>query len=121
MVFMDSKTTIQELKDLMKGFCDEREWDYHNAKELAIDLNIEAGELLEQFRYLEGKEIDDAFKEKKDGICDELADVLMCVCRFAELYEIDLSDAYAKKIKESKAKYPVEKFKGLKKKYNELQ
>ena len=119
---MDNKTNIKQLKEMVKAFCEERDWDqYHNAKDLAIGIITEASELLEHFRFKSGTEVDNLFKEKfkKDEISEELADVLFFILRFAEKYHIDLSDELKKKLDKNVQKYPVEKAKGSNKKYTE--
>jgi NTP pyrophosphatase (non-canonical NTP hydrolase) len=120
---MDSTTNIQELKEKIKKFCDDRDWDqFHNAKELAIAMNIESSELLEHFRWKKDKEVDEMFKdkEKRQKIEDEMADVFYFLLRMSDRYNIDLSKALETKMKENSAKYPVKKFKGSAKKYNEI-
>ena len=121
---MDDKTNIKQLKEMVKAFCEERDWDqYHNAKDLAIGIITESSELLEHFRFKSGTEVDDLFKEKfkKDEVSEELADVLFFILRFAEKYHIDLSDELKKKLDKNVQKYPVEKAKGSNKKYTEYE
>jgi NTP pyrophosphatase (non-canonical NTP hydrolase) len=119
----DHQTNIKELKQKIKDFCDKRDWDqFHNAKELAIALSIEASELLEIFRWKNPEEVKELFNnaKKKEDIEDEMADVLYFLIRMAQIYDIDLSEALDKKMEKNDKKYPVEKFKGSNKKYNEL-
>jgi NTP pyrophosphatase (non-canonical NTP hydrolase) len=119
---MDNSTNIQELKEKIKKFCDERDWDqFHNAKELAIAMNIEASELLEHFRWKKDKEVDEMFtdKEKRQKIEDEMADVFYFLLRMSDRYDVDLTKALETKMRENHEKYPIEKFKGSGKKYNE--
>ena len=121
---MDDKINIKQLKEMVKIFCEERDWDqYHNAKDLAIGIITESSELLEHFRFKSGTEVDDLFKEKfkKDEVSEELADVLFFILRFAEKYHIDLSDELKKKLDKNVQKYPVEKAKGSNKKYTEYE
>jgi NTP pyrophosphatase (non-canonical NTP hydrolase) len=121
---MDDKTNIKELKELVREFCEERDWDqYHNAKDLAIGIITESSELLEHFRFKSGNEVDDLFKEKfkKEEVSEELADVLFFVLRFAEKYHIDLSEELKKKLQKNAQKYPIEKSKGSNKKYSEYE
>jgi NTP pyrophosphatase (non-canonical NTP hydrolase) len=120
---MDSSTTIDELKEKVKEFCEERDWDqYHNAKELAIGIITESGELLEHFRFKSDAEIDELFKEesKKQDISEEIADILFFLLRFAQKYHIDISDEFLKKMSKNLKHYPIEKSRGRNKKYNEL-
>ena len=119
---MDSKITIQELKDRAKKFCDERDWEqYHNAKDLAIGIVTEAAELLDHFRFKSKEETEAIMKDavKKNEIAEELADTLYFVLRIAQRYEIDVSEAFNKKMLKNEGKYPAEKVKGSNKKYTE--
>jgi len=119
----DQETKIHELKDKIKKFCDDREWDqFHGAKELATALIIESAELLEHFRWKNEKEVEQLLKDenKREEIGDEMADILYFLIRMAQKYDIDLSEALERKMKKNDKKYPVEKAKGSSKKYNEF-
>jgi NTP pyrophosphatase (non-canonical NTP hydrolase) len=120
---MDSKTNIQELKEIVKNFCEERDWDqFHGAKELAVALIIESAELLERFRFKSEKEVEELFKDagKKEQITSEMADVLYFLLRLAQKYDIDLTTELKKKMENNEKRYPVEKFRGSNKKYSEF-
>ena len=118
---MDAQTTIADLKQKVKVFCEKRDWDqFHNPKELAIGLSIEASELLEHFLWLQKGEIDSKLASKREAIEDELADILYFVLRIAQMNDIDLSEALASKLQKNDLKYPVEKSKGKHTKYTEL-
>lgn len=119
---MDHKTNIEELKEKVKIFCEERDWDqYHNAKDLAIGVITEASELLDHFRFKSKKEVEEAFSnpEKRQEISEEIADVLYFLVRLAQRYGIDLTTELTKKLEKNEKKYPVEKAKGSNKKYTE--
>ena len=119
----DHETKIHELKEKIKAFCDARDWDqFHNAKDLAIALSIEASELLEIFRWKNEKEVADLFnnEKKKEDIEDEMADILYFLVRIAQRYNLDLSEALDRKMEKNEKKYPVDKAKGSNKKYNEF-
>jgi NTP pyrophosphatase (non-canonical NTP hydrolase) len=119
----DNERKIHELKDKIKEFCDARDWDqFHNAKELAIALSIEASELLEIFRWKTPEEVQALFKneKKKEDIEDEMADILYFLVRIAQRYDLDLSEALDRKMEKNEKKYPVDKAKGSNKKYNEF-
>lgn len=104
-------SVIQELKK----FRDERDWEqFHNPKDLAIALSIEANELLECFLW---KDASDGEIEK---IKEELADVFSYALLLLDKYNLDLTKLLADKIEINKVKYPVDKSKGTAKKYNEL-
>lgn len=118
---MDSKTNIQELKEKVKNFCEKRDWDqFHSAKDLATALIIEAAELLEPFRWKSEEQEKELLKNRKQEIEEEAADVFYFLLRLAQMYDIDLSEALTKKMEKNDKKYPVEKFKGSNKKYNEI-
>ena len=120
---MDDKTNIKQLKEMVKAFCEERDWDqYHNAKDLAIGIITESSELLEHFRFKSGKEVDELFQTKKRReVSEELADILFFILRFAQKYDIDLSSEFKKKMEKNTQKYPIEKAKGSNKKYTEYE
>lgn len=102
------------LKALLK-FRDERDWkQFHNPKDLALAINIEAGELLELYLW---KDADDA---KKERVKEELADIFSFSLLLADKYDFDVKEIIMDKIKSNAEKYPVEKAKGTAKKYNEL-
>jgi NTP pyrophosphatase (non-canonical NTP hydrolase) len=106
---------IQEIIAELKKFRDERDWEqFHNPKDLALAINIEAGELLELFLW---KNAEDANKEK---VKQELADVLSFALLLADKYGLDVKQIILDKIKLNGEKYPVDKAKGTAKKYNEL-
>ena len=119
---MDDTTTLSTLKSQIKQFCEDRDWDqYHNAKELAIGIITEAGELLDHFRFQSPEQVDELFEdpEKLNEIGEEMADILYFLLRLSERYDIDLSEAFSKKMVKNEEKYPVEKVRGKNKKYNE--
>ncbi|MGM5484057.1 MAG: nucleotide pyrophosphohydrolase [Nanobdellota archaeon] len=120
---MDNKTSINELKEKVRIFCEDRDWDqFHNAKDLAIGISTEASELLEHFRFKSEKQVDEMFESdsKKPELTEEMADILYFLVRLAQRYDIDLTTELDNKIKKNNEKYPVEKAKGTNKKYSEL-
>ena len=105
----------EEIIQALLKFRNERDWEqFHNPKDLALALNVEAGELLELFLW---KNSDDANTEK---IREELADVFAFAFMLAEKYNFDVKEIVLEKIKRNAEKYPIEKSKGTSKKYNEL-
>ena len=116
-------TSIETLQNIVKSFCEARDWDqFHNPKDLAIGISTEATELLELFRFKSNEEItlliaDPKFKEKLN---DEIADVFFFILRFCQMNQIDLENSFHKKIVKNTEKYPVEKSKGSNKKYDQL-
>lgn len=99
----------------IKKFRDERDWEqYHDAKNLAVCLNVEAAELLEVFLWRKAEEAD------ADKVRDELADVFYSAFLLADKYGFDVGKIVKAKLKKNAAKYPVAKSKGSRKKYDEL-
>ncbi len=106
---------FKEIITKLIEFRDARDWkQFHNSKDLALAINIEAGELLEEFLW---KNPEDANNEK---IKEELADVFAFAFLLAEKHGFDVKQIVLDKIKRNDKKYPVEKAKGTAKKYNEL-
>jgi len=119
---MDKETTLHELKEKLRIYNEARDYgQFHNAKDMAAALIIEAGELLEHFRFKDIKEVENLFEDekKREKIEDELADVAFWLFRFSQIYDIDITKAFNRKMKKNEAKYPIDKFKGSNKKYNE--
>ena len=99
-------------------FRDERNWkQFHNPKDLALSLCLEAAELLEVFQW-SGTDL--YCTEKKDRIKEELADIVNYCVLMADACDIDLECASREKLQKNGEKYPVEKAYGLSKKYTEL-
>ena len=109
---------FQALVGRIQEFCKERDWSqFHDPKNLAISLQLEASEVLELFQWTKDNQI----KPSKDAeISDELADVLYWVIMLANHYNIDLLTALNTKMDKNEEKYPIEKAKGVSSKYNEL-
>lgn len=106
---------IEKIINSLLKFRNERDWEqFHNPKDLALALNIEAGELLELFLWKSSDEAD------KDKIKEELADVFAYAFLLADKYELDVKQIVLDKIKINAIKYPIDKSKGIAKKYNEL-
>lgn len=115
---------IEELQKLIIGFRDDRDWgQFHNLKDLAIDLNGEASELLEIFKWLKDEEVQNALKEKKkkEKVEEELADVFWTVLLFAHESKMDLPKILKAKIKVNEKKYPIHKAKGKANKYTDYE
>ena len=120
----DSKTTIRELKEKVRNFCEARDWDqFHNAKELAIGIVTEASELLQHFRFKSNNQVNEMFqdKSKKQEFSEEISDILFFILRLAQKYDIDLSLELENKIKKNGERYPVHKAKGSNKRYTEYE
>ncbi len=113
---------IQDLTKRITEFRDARDWkQFHNAKDMALSLSLEASELLEHFQWRNGEEIQKYIDAHKTEISDELADVLYWVLLISHDLCIDIGEAVKSKIQKTELKYPVEKAKGKNAKYTELQ
>lgn len=120
----DNKTTIRELKEKVRNFCEARDWDqFHNAKELAIGIVTEASELLQHFRFKSNNQVNEMFRDKlkKQEFSEEISDILFFILRLSQRYDIDLSLELENKIKKNGERYPVHKAKGSSKKYTEYE
>ena len=118
---MSEEITLLQIRERLLQFNSERSWaQYHNPRNLAMALSVEAGELLEL--YLWSK--DDGPQPPVDGrdrkVEDEAADVLICLLNFCQQAGIDLLKVTDRKITENAKKYPVEKSKGRLEKHSEL-
>lgn len=121
---MDNKTTIYDLEQKIKLFCEERDWDqFHNPKDLAIGISTEANELLDIFRFKTNEQMVRMFQDSviKVNIEDEIADVLFFILRFAQMNHLDLEQCLNDKLIKNAKKYPVDKIKGKNLKYTEIQ
>ncbi len=109
---------IKEIIDALIKFRDERDWkQFHDTKNLALALSIEAAELNELFLW---KDKEEAESVDKSRLAEELADVLSYAFLLAEKHNLDIKTIVLDKIKQNAKKYPVEKAKGTAKKYDEL-
>ncbi len=109
------KSDIDEIIELIKQFRDDRDWEqFHDTKNLAICLNIESSELLENFLW---KNAEDANIEK---VKNELADVFYSAFLLADKYGFDVKEIISEKLKSNALKYPVNISKGSSKKYDEF-
>ena len=111
-------TEIQTIIKALIEFRDQRDWkQFHDSKNLATAISIEAAELNELFLWKDVAESEEVDKEK---IKDELADILAFSFLLAEKHGFDIKEIMLEKIKKNGEKYPVDKAKGTAKKYNEL-
>jgi len=109
------KSDIEQIIEEIKTFRDERDWGvFHDAKNLAICLNVESSELLEIFLWKEANDVD------SNKVKQELADVFYSAFLLADNYQFDVLEIVREKLRENMEKYPADKFRGSNKKYNEL-
>ena len=104
---------MDKLKQAFREFNKERDWDqFHTPENLAKSISIEAAELLECFQW------SDVFD--KTEVCEELADVLSYCIMMADELDVDIEEIVLNKLEKTKAKYPVDKAKGISTKYDKL-
>lgn len=111
----DHDTTVAELANLIRQFVDERNWSqFHSPKNLAMGLAIEAAELMEHFQWITTDESRTVGTDpqRREGICDELADVFCYVLALANELKVDLDTELRRKMIKNVAKYPAQQFQG---------
>ena len=112
---------IKDLTEKIIKFRDERDWkQFHNPKDMALSLVLEAGEVMEHFQWKNKEEIEKYVKTNKEEIGEELADVLYWILLMSYDLKINVLDALDKKIRKNEKNYPIEKAKGKHTKYNKL-
>ena len=115
------EAAIQEVMEKLEEFLIERDWEkFHDPKNLAMSISIEAAELMELFQWLTTEEaIAESKKpELRERIKEEIADVMLYCFSLARIIDIDVSQAMLDKIRKNKKKYPAELFHGIARKYN---
>ena len=112
---------IKKLTKEIAKFRDARDWkQFHNPKDMAISLSLEASEVLEHFQWKSVDEVEKHVKEHRDEIGEELADALYWVLLMSHDLGIDVVEAFEKKMEKNEGKYPIDKAKGKHTKYTEL-
>ncbi len=119
---MDARTpTLEDLQREIRIFCTDREWaQFHNIKDLSISLSLEAAELLEHTQWKNEQQLEDHLAKSKSDVADEVADVLYWTLLIANKLDIDLAEAFQRKMAINEKKYPIAKARGSSKKYTEL-
>lgn len=108
----------KETVELCMKFRDDRDWkQFHNPKDLALSLSLEAAELLELFQW---KSSEEAVQKNREKMKEELADVMVYCLDMADVLGFDPDEIIREKMAKNAAKYPVDKAKGSAKKYTEL-
>ena len=106
---------LEEIKHSIVKFTQDRNWDqFHNGKDLALALSIEASELNEAFLWKDAKDV------KIEKVKEELADIFNYAILIADKYDLDIKQIVLDKLRRNAEKYPVDKAYGNAKKYNEL-
>ena len=110
--------THMNTMDKINQFRDDRDWrQFHNEKDLAISISLEAAELLELFQWKYPEEVRETSIER---IKEELADVLIYSHMLASNLDLDIDEIIEAKLEKNNIKYPVDKSRGNKEKYTEL-
>jgi len=121
--FSDSTTTTGQLKHLVQQFVDERDWGkYHNSKDVALAINVEAGELLELFEWVREHELPalEQDAEKRRHIGEEMADIIILCLNLANVLGFDVAETVGLKLEKNRRKYPADQVRGNYRKYTEL-
>jgi len=112
---------LEVLRLKLRAFIEARDWEqFHSPKNLAMALSGEAGELLEIFQWLTEAQSRAPDAKTKDAARDEIADVLLYLIRIADQLGIDPVAEAHRKLADNERKYPVDKARGIAKKYTEL-
>jgi dCTP diphosphatase len=114
-------STLQALRDELRRFAAERDWgQFHNPKNLAMAMCVEAAEVLEHFQWLTDVQSELLSTETRDKVRLELADVLLYLSRLADRLDVDLAAAAHDKLLINADKYPIDRARGTAKKYTDL-
>ena len=112
---------IKNITEKIKKFRDERDWmQFHDHKNMAISIILEASELLEHFQWKTKDEVESYVKKHKSEVEEEIADIALYLFELADNLGVNLSEAMGKKLEKNAAKYPPEKSRGKHTKYNKL-
>lgn len=115
---------MPDLSDLQKrvvAFRDARDWkQFHNPKDTAVSLMLEAAEFLEHYQWKSPAEIKQHIRKNRTKVSEELMDVLYWVLLISHDLEIEVQKEFERKMTQNEKKYPVSKAKGSHKKYTEL-
>lgn len=112
---MSNDSDIQEIMEKIVRFTEDRDWDqFHNGKDLALALSIEAAELNELYLWKKPEEVN------VGKVKEELADILNYAFLIADKYKLDIKEIILDKLERNALKYPIDKSRGNARKYNEL-
>lgn len=113
--------SISELTEKIQSFVDARDWrKYHNAKDLAVAIAAEAGELMQHFVWQQEEQIEKRLEKNREEIASEIADVAILLFEFADNLGMKLGEVMEAKIARNEVRYSVEKSRGNNLKYNEF-
>lgn len=113
---------LASLRERIRAFVDARDWrQFHNPKDMALSLVLEAAEVMEHFQWKNADEMAEHLKTHREEVGDELADVLYWVLHMSDEFGIDILEALDRKMVKNEAKYPVDKARGNNRKWTEPQ
>ncbi len=114
--------SLSKLQKRVVQFIEERDWSqfHDDPKGTLLALGSEVGELMDLYRFTTVEQAQITSKKRKQEVEDELADILYILLMFAHQNDIDLLKAFSNKEAKRHKKYPVKKFKGVNKKYDQL-
>jgi NTP pyrophosphatase (non-canonical NTP hydrolase) len=113
---------IEDLAARLRAFAEARDWEqFHSPKNLSMALAVEAAELLEHFQWLTEPESLALAPARRAAVAEEIADVFIYLVRLSDRVGVDLLEATRAKMEKNAVRYPVEKSRGTKKKYSELE
>ncbi|WP_320035910.1 nucleotide pyrophosphohydrolase [Halarcobacter sp.] len=99
---------MKNIETIINKFSQDRDWDkFHNPKNLAMAMSVEASELLEIFQWLDFEQAKNLPEEKKEHVKQEIADIVIYLTRICMAYNIDLEEAILEKMKMNEKKYPL--------------
>lgn len=113
--------TVEEITRQIRAFRDERDWaQFHNPKDMAIGISVEAAELLQHFLWKTKEESEARARKHIAEVKEEIADIAIFLFELADNLGLDLLEIMAEKLQVNAVKYPVSKVKGKHLKYTEL-
>lgn len=116
----DRINSLESLRDRLRDFARERDWDqYHTPKNLSMALIAEAAELVEHFQWVDGDKSHLLEEKTRQSVEEELADILIYLVRISDKLGVDLYGSVERKIAINEQKYPAELVRGSAKKYTE--
>ena len=117
----DLAVTVAQVRDQVEKFTTDRDWTkHHSLKNVATNLIVEAGELLEHFTWLERSD-EESLESKRNAIEDEIVDIVFSALLFANRFNTNFAQAFERKMEQNAKKYPIDKVKGKKEKYTEYE
>lgn len=117
----EKMSEIREITGKIKKFRDDRDWmQFHDPKNMAVSVILEASELLEHFQWKTAEEVEKYAKQNHAEIKDEIADIALYLFELADNLGINLISAMEEKLEKNELKYPVEKARGKHTKYDKL-